>query len=82
MRTTVNFDDDVAAAIDRLRRDKGLGLSEAANHLIRRAMASTGEVRAPYVHRTAEMGMRIDVTDIGDVLDLLDDEASTHQGRT
>ena len=35
MRTTVNLDDDVSAALDRLRRERGLGRSEAVNELVR-----------------------------------------------
>ena len=31
MRTTVALDDDVVAAVERVRRERGLGLSEALN---------------------------------------------------
>jgi len=33
MRTTVDLDDDVAAAIDQLRRGASVGLSDAVNRL-------------------------------------------------
>jgi hypothetical protein len=72
MRTTFTLADDVAAAIDRVRREEGVGPSEAVNRLIRRALA-TPAPSAPYVHRSADLGLRVDVTDIGEVLDLLDD---------
>ena len=38
MRTTVEFDDDTAAVIDQLRRERGIGVSEAVNELIRRGL--------------------------------------------
>ena len=40
MRTTVTLDDDVAAAVDLVRRERGVGLSEALNELVRRGMTS------------------------------------------
>jgi hypothetical protein len=73
MRTTVNLDPDVAAAVERLRRDAGLGLSEALNDLARRGMGPATPTR-PYVHRSKPMGLRVDVSNVGDVLDLLDQE--------
>lgn len=73
MRTTVKLDPDVEAAVRRLRRDRGLGLSEALNEIARRGIAAR-PTRPTYHHRTVDLGLRIDVTNIGDVLDLLDDE--------
>ena len=35
MRTTVTLDEDVAAAIERVRRERSIGLSEAVNTLVR-----------------------------------------------
>lgn len=72
MRTTFTLDDDVAAEVERLRREEGLGISEAVNRLIRRGLARPEPV-TDYVHRTADVGLRIDVSNIGEVLDLLDD---------
>lgn len=72
MRTTITLDDDVEAALSRLRRDEGLGLSEALNQLARRGLAARGSAQ-PYVHRSSDLGVRIDVTNIGDVLELLDE---------
>jgi hypothetical protein len=73
MRTTVNLERDVAAAVERLRRERGLGLSEAVNELARSGMEHR---RVDYVYRpqTFDMGMRIDVANIADVLELLDEE--------
>lgn len=75
MRTTVTFDDDAAAAVEALRRERGIGVSAAVNELVRRAVSRPVD-RAPFVQRTSEGRARIDVTDIGAVLDLLDGPTS------
>ena len=71
MRTTVQFDDDVSAAIERLRRETGIGVSEAVNELIRRGLL-THEERRPFVQRTGRLGLRIDVSNIAEALDVLE----------
>lgn len=74
MRTTVSIDSDVAAEIDRLRRE-GLGVSEALNLLARRGMSKrTVAGPAEYRHRSSKIGLKVDVTNVADVLDLLDDD--------
>jgi hypothetical protein len=72
MRTTVDLADDVATEVARLRREKGLGLSEAVNELARAGLSAR---RAPYVYRqkTYDMGARVDLTNVADVLELLDE---------
>lgn len=72
MRTTFTLDDDVAAEVDRVRRAEGIGISEAVNRLIRQGLA-TPRRRRRYDQRSADVGLKIDVTDIGAVLDLLDE---------
>lgn len=72
MRTTVSLAPDVASEVARIRRERGVGLSEALNHLARRGMASSEPADA-FVQATHPMGMKVDVANIGDVLDLLDD---------
>jgi metal-responsive CopG/Arc/MetJ family transcriptional regulator len=72
MRTTFTLDDDVAAAVERLRREEGIGISEAVNRLIRAALVQPKK-RARYEHHSDDIGLRVDVTDIGSVLDLLDE---------
>jgi hypothetical protein len=71
MRTTVTLDPDVAAELERMRREDGVGLSEALNLLARRALALRPQRRL-YEPRTVDLGLSIDVSNIGDVLDLLD----------
>jgi metal-responsive CopG/Arc/MetJ family transcriptional regulator len=71
MRTTVSFDQDVLVEIARLRRDKGVGMSEAVNTLLRRGLVRAEEP-TPYLHRSSDIGLVVDVSDVADVLDLLD----------
>lgn len=73
MRTTVNLTPDIEAELARLRREEGLGTSEALVLLARRGLHQP-EVPTPFRQRTASLDARIDVTNVGDVLELLDDE--------
>lgn len=76
MRTTVNLDDDVAAEVARLRRERGVGLSEAVNELARAGIAASGVeyIYRPPVH---DMGALVDLSNVADVLELLDDSDRT-----
>ena len=73
MRTTVALDDDVLAAVRKLRAERGLGLSEALNELARAGLTGSTGSRAPYVHRTAPLGLKVDVANIAEVLEVLDE---------
>ena len=75
MRTTVTLDDDVVAAIDQLRKSSELGLSEAVNRLIRLGLQSP-KVRQPFTQRTASMGLRVDVSNVAETLELLEGPAA------
>lgn len=77
MRTTLTLDDDVAAELERLRREEGMGLSEAVNRLIRAGMAAPREPGSRYEHRSVDLGLRVDVTNVAEVLDLLDADESS-----
>ena len=71
MRTTVNLDDDVAAALEQLRVERGLGLSAAVNEVIRaglRVKIASGAYRP----RSQDMGLRIDPTNVAEAIDLLE----------
>jgi hypothetical protein len=72
MRTTVVFDDDVAAAIARLRRERSLGLSEAVNELIRGGLKMRQQ-RRRFQQRSRALGLRIDVTNVAEALEQLDE---------
>ncbi len=71
MRTTITLADDVAAGIDRMRRERGLGLSEAVNDLIRAGLMDRGE-RSPVEFATHDMGIEIDVRDVGEALETIE----------
>lgn len=72
MRTTVTLEDEVAAAVDELRRKRGLGVSAAINELSRRGLAVPDE-RPPFVQETSPMGVRIDVSNVAEALEQLDE---------
>lgn len=71
MRTTIELDDDTAAAVQHLRAEAHRGVSEAVNELIRRGMMQRDH-EAPFVPRTVSLGLRIDVSNIADALDYLE----------
>jgi Arc/MetJ family transcription regulator len=71
MRTTLSLDDDVAAAVQRLREERNLGLSEAVNELVRAGLAAPPRHKA-FRQRTANLGLRIDVSSVPDALEHLD----------
>ncbi len=70
MRTTVEFDPDTAKAVKALRA-QGKGVSEAVNTLIRAGLLAEHS-RPPFVQRTHPLGVRIDVSNVADALDLLE----------
>ncbi len=72
MRTTINLDPDVLREVAKLRRSRGLGLSDAVNELAR-AGFHTEPSTYVYEHPTRDMGAILDVANVADVLDLLDD---------
>jgi len=68
MRTTLKLADDVAAAAAQLRRERGIGLSEAVNELARRGLAQR-DPRPRFVQRTSSMGAGIDVANIAEAIE-------------
>lgn len=71
MRTTVTLEEDVAAAVRRLRREHGMGVSKALNELARAGL-TVKRPRQPYHQRTSRLALRIDVTNIAEALEQLD----------
>lgn len=69
----MNLEPDVSAAVDEFRRHTGAGLSDAVNSLVRRGMAA-GRQRPDYHHPTFDLGLRMDITDVGEVLETIEDE--------
>ncbi len=75
MRTTITLDPDIAAAVDELRRSADIGPSEAVNRLARAGLtARLGDSYHIEIPRY-EMSARVDYTNIGETLELLDGEA-------
>ncbi len=75
MRTTVTLAKDVALAVDRVRKERGLGVSGAINALIREGLARPPE-KQPFVQRTSSGEALIDVTNVAEALDLLEGPAA------
>jgi hypothetical protein len=71
MRTTVELDPDTEQAVQALRRQKGRGVSEAVNELIRRGILAEARPQ-PFVARSQSLGIRVDVSNVAEVLDLLE----------
>lgn len=71
MRTTIKLDDDVSAAIEQLRSNSKMGVSEAVNLLIRRGLGAQKK-RRRFVQRTSPLGLRIDVSNVAEALELLE----------
>ncbi|HEU0190602.1 MAG TPA: CopG family transcriptional regulator [Mycobacterium sp.] len=76
MRTTVNLADDVVHAVERLRRERALGLSDAINELIRSGLAKP-DVRAAFRQQTHDMGKAtIDYANVWETIESADGPAS------
>lgn len=75
MRTTVTLDDDVAAALEQLRRERGLGLSEALNELARSGLRRRPE-QVTFRQQSQVMGLTIDVIDVADAIEQLEGPAA------
>ncbi len=71
MRTTLSLDDDVAAAVQRIREERHIGLSDAVNELIRAGLTAPAR-RTAFQQRTANLGIRTDVSNVADALERLD----------
>jgi hypothetical protein len=71
MRTTVEFDDDTAKAVEQLRHELGIGVSQAVNELIRRGLMPRTD-QAPFRQRTRRLGIRIDVSNVAAALEDLE----------
>ena len=71
MRTTVSLDDDVATAVRRLREQRGIGLSEAVNELVRAGLVVPTQ-RGAFVQRTLPVELDVDVSNVAEALEQLD----------
>jgi len=75
MRTTLNIDEDLAAVLGELARERARSLSRVANELMRAGLRAEREaVRPPaYEPPVVDTGRpRLDVTDVAGALEVLD----------
>ncbi len=70
----MRFDDDVAAALERLRQERSIGLSEAVNELLRMGLRERRPSRR-FRQRSAAIGLRVDVTNVAEALESRDGPA-------
>lgn len=71
MRTTITLADDVAASVDKLRRERDLGLSDAVNDLVRAGLAAKRPERV-FHQETHDLGSGVDFSNIGEAIETLD----------
>jgi hypothetical protein len=76
VRTTIRLDDDVAAAAEKLRREENIGLGEAVNRLARAGLRAARPGSRRFRQRTSSLGLRVDVSNVAEALELLDDAQS------
>lgn len=76
MRTTVTLADDVAAAVEHMRRERSLGMSEAINELVRAGLAGQDRRSGRFRQKSHDLGPGVDVDDIADALETLDGPSS------
>ena len=76
MRTTVTLADDVAAAVERIRRERSIGISEAVNQLVRAGLAKQDKPPAPFRQKAHDLGRGIGFDNIADTLETLDGPSS------
>lgn len=77
MRTTLTLDDDVTAALERRRADRGTGLRQEVNDLLRAGLAAVDQVdptdAVRYVLPTFDPGRAL-ISDSRALKELLDEE--------
>lgn len=76
MRTTITLADDVAAAVERLRRERGTGISEVVNDVLRQGLAARPALRR-FRQKTSKMGEpALPLDDVAGLLEALDGPAA------
>lgn len=85
MRTTLTIDDDLAARIEELRRNRGLSLKKAINALLRDALDYGSRPSQPrrFQTKTHRLGLRTgyDPAKLNQLVDELESEAFTEEQR-
>ncbi|MGN6372031.1 MAG: CopG family transcriptional regulator [Solirubrobacteraceae bacterium] len=71
MRTTVTLADDVAAAVEKLRRERCIGLSEAVNDLVRAGLIEQ-RPSAPFRQKAHDLGGGVAFSNVAEAIETLD----------
>lgn len=74
MRTTYTPAADVEAAITKAREERGLGMSEAIDYLVRQGLVAPREKQKRFKQKTYDLGFLVDISNTGEVIGMLDDE--------
>lgn len=74
MRTTIDLQPDVEKAIQQRRKISGKGLSETVNELLRESLVAENKPRSHFSVNPRPMGARLDVSNVAEVLELIEDE--------
>jgi hypothetical protein len=72
MRTTVTLADDVAAAVEKLRRERSIGLSEAVNDLVRAGLIEHDATPTPFRQTSHDLGHGVDYSNVAETLETLE----------
>jgi len=72
VRTTVNLADDVAAAVEKIRRERSAGISEVVNELVRAGLMREEKPRKQFRQQSRDLGEGIDFDNVGEALETLD----------
>jgi Ribbon-helix-helix protein, copG family len=80
MRTTLTLDDDVAAALERLRKARDMGLKELINDILRRGLKDVSapqKRREPFQTRSVALGRArlSNIDNIGEALAIAEAES-------
>jgi hypothetical protein len=75
MRTTLTLADDVVAAVEKVRRERSIGLSEAINDLVRAGLVQQQTPR-PFRQKIHDLGEGIDYSNVADAIETLDGPAT------
>jgi predicted transcriptional regulator len=71
VRTTITLADDVVAAVEKLRRERSIGLSEAINDLVRAGLVERRKAPA-FRQRAHDLGDGIDFSNVAEAIETLD----------
>lgn len=69
----MRLDPEVAAAAHQLQKEHHIGLGDAVNMLAQAGLERMPQVRKPFVQRTVNVGIKVDITNVADTLERLDE---------